>query len=207
MLVAARVRDIESIFKDSGAPTEEKMAHFDVADGIFTFYKSWDEPEILKDIDPTFDFEVHLMVENLQSETKRWLAAGARRVIAHVEVLSPALFAAIADMARAAGAEVALALNPETPISEAEPYFGSVSNFLILAVHPGLSGQKFLPLVLEKIKSLRRDVPNAKIEVDGGINPETARVAIAAGADSLVSGSDIFDNSDPKGEYENLRSI
>jgi ribulose-phosphate 3-epimerase len=205
--VAARVRDIENIFTTAGTPVEEKMAHFDVADGAFTFYKSWDGPEDLAGIKPAFDFEVHLMVEDPRSETERWLAAGAKRIIAHLEVTPLPLFAAIAALAQAAGAEAVLALNPETPITEAVPYFGSTSNFLILAVHPGLSGQKFLSLVLEKVEFLRREAPNAKIEVDGGVNLETARAAIAAGADSLVSGSDIFDNSDPEGEYEKLRAI
>jgi ribulose-phosphate 3-epimerase len=78
---------------------------------------------------------------------------------------------------------------------------------LVLAVHPGLSGQKFLPVVLEKISFLRQELPDAKIEVDGGITSETARVALAAGANLLVSGSDIFGSPDPEGEYEKLRAI
>jgi ribulose-phosphate 3-epimerase len=205
--VAARVRQIESIFAKAGKPGWEQMAHFDVADGAFTFNKSWDEPERLAKIKPTFPFEVHLMVENPRPSAERWLAAGARRVIVHLEAAPPALFAEIAVMAEEAGAEAALALDPETPAADAAPYFNSTSNFLILAVHPGLSGQKFLPLVLEKVSTLRRELPNAKIEVDGGIDPSHARAALVAGADAMVSGSDIFNSPDPEGEYEALRSI
>lgn len=205
--VAARIRDIEKIFAKAGTPAGEQMAHFDIADGAFTFNKSWDEPEGLAELNPGFPFEAHLMVENPRPTVERWLAAGAKRVVVHLEAAPLPLFAEIAVMAQEAGAEAVLALNPETPIASAVPYFNSTSSFLILAVHPGLSGQKFLPLVLTKVKFLRREVPNAKIEVDGGMNPEAARAAIDAGADSLVSGSDIFDNSDPEGEYEILRSI
>lgn len=205
--VAARIRDIENIFDRAAARPEERWAHFDVADGIFTFNRSWNEPELLAEIRPGFEFEAHLMVDSPASIARRWLAAGAKRIIVHVETVSLAAFSEVAAMASALGAEAVLALNPETSVADARPYFDRASNFLILAVHPGLSGQKFLPLVLEKISVLRREVPDAKIEVDGGINPETARAAIAVGADSLVSGSDIFDNSDPEGEYEVLRSI
>lgn len=205
--VAMRIRDIENIFSEAGIPVEDRMAHFDVADGMFTFNRSWNEPELLAEIAPGFSFEAHLMTENPASMAKRWLSAGAKQIIVHKEAASPNAFAEIAAMAKKAGAEAALALNPETSVAEVKHYFNYASSFLILAVHPGLSGQKFLPLVLEKISSLRREVPNAKIEVDGGINPETARLAIDAGADCLVSGSDIFGNSNPEGEYEVLRSI
>jgi ribulose-phosphate 3-epimerase len=205
--VAARVRDIEKIFDEARTPAGERIAHFDIADGIFTFNKSWDGVERLAEIKPAFQMEVHLMVENPRPVVDRWLAAGVKRVIVHLEAAPLPLFAEIAVAAQEVGAEVVLALNPETSINEAVPYFNSTSNFLILGVHPGLSGQKFLPLVLEKVSFLRREVPNAKIEVDGGMNLDTARAAVAAGADSLVSGSDIFDNSDPEGEYEVLRSI
>jgi ribulose-phosphate 3-epimerase len=205
--VAARCKQVAEIFAAASAPEEDRWAHFDVADGIFTFHKSWDEPQRLKEIAPQFAFETHLMVADPRPTAERWLAAGARRVVVHLEAASPELFEQIAVIARAAGAEIALALNPETPAAAAEPYFGSTSQFLVLAVHPGLSGQKFLPVVLEKVSFLRREVPDAKIEVDGGITPETARTALAAGADSLVSGADIFENPDPAQEYQNLRSL
>src|SRR3989344_554313 len=205
--VTARVREIEAIFKKAGRPGWEQMAHFDVADGIFTFHKSWDEPEKLAEIRPKFHYEVHVMAENPRPSVERWLAAGAKRVIVHLEAAPLELFAEIAVLAEDAGAEAVLALSPETPITDAVPYFNSTSNFLILAVHPGLSGQKFLPLVLEKVSFLRRELQNAKIEIDGGINPKTARAAVQAGADTLISGSDIFESPDPEAEYEVLISI
>jgi ribulose-phosphate 3-epimerase len=205
--VVARTREIEEIFSQSGTPAGEQMAHFDIADGQFTFHKSWNDPEQLEELKPRFPFEAHLMVENPRPEAERWLTAGAKRVVVHLEAAPLELFVEIAAAAQEAGAEVVLALNPETPIEQAVPYFSSTSSFLILAVHPGLSGQKFLPAVLQKASFLRREVPNAKIEIDGGINMETGRAAIDAGADTLVSGSYIFDGPDPAGEYESLRSL
>lgn len=205
--VQERCKQVAAIFKKAKTPTEERWAHFDVADGIFTFHKSWDEPARLKDIKPDFDFEVHLMVENPRPTAERWLAAGAKRIIVHLETASPELFAEIAAMAEEAGAEAVLALNPETPARAAAPYTGIAKKFLVLAVHPGLSGQKFLPVVLEKIPLLRRMAPDSWIEVDGGVNVETGRAALDAGADALVSGSDIFDNPDPEGEYKKLRKL
>lgn len=206
--VKERCAQVEAIFKESKTPTKERWAHFDVADGIFTFHKSWDEPERLAEIKPDFNFEVHLMVENPRPTAERWLAAGARRIVVHLEsVATPELFAEISAMAEEAGAEAVLALNPETPARAAVPYAGIAKKFLVLAVHPGLSGQKFLPVVLDKLPILRRIVPESWIEIDGGINAETGRAALDAGADALVSGSDIFGNPDPEGEYERLRKL
>lgn len=100
-----------------------------------------------------------------------------------------------------------LASNPETKLTAYEPYLESVSEFLVLAVHPGVSGQTFLPRALEKIAALRSRVPNGTIEVDGGVNAESARAAARAGADILVSDHFIFDHPNPKGAYEALTSI
>jgi ribulose-phosphate 3-epimerase len=205
--VRARCKETADIFAAANTPTDERWAHFDVADGLFTFHKSWDEPERLAEIKPAFYFEAHLMTEEPMAAAERWLAGGAKRIIVHLEVASPKDFAEIVALVGSKGAEIALGMNPETPGAAAVPYFNSTSRFLVLSVHPGLSGQKFLPSVLEKISFLRRELPNAKIEVDGGITPETGRASIAAGADALVSGSDIFGSRDPEGEYQKLREI
>src|SRR6185369_6427050 len=199
--VAARCKAVGNIFDTVGARAAARWAHFDVADGLFTFHKSWDEPERLKAMQLPFAFEAHLMAEDPAAAAERWISAGARRVIVHAESATPAVFSEIAATATAAGSEIALALNPETPAAAALPYAAFTSRFLILGVHPGLSGQKFLPIVLEKISALRRAVPDATIAVDGGMNAETARAAIAAGAIAIVSGSDIFGSTDPEGEY------
>jgi ribulose-phosphate 3-epimerase len=100
-----------------------------------------------------------------------------------------------------------LSSNPETPPEDFAPYLRDISRFQVLCVTPGLAGQKFLPLALEKVKWLKYALPDAIIEVDGGITPETAKWAKDAGADSVVSASYIFDNKDPEKAYEELKKI
>lgn len=100
-----------------------------------------------------------------------------------------------------------LAVRPETPAEKLMAYFKKVSEFQVLAVYPGPSGQKFQTLVAKKIKFLRHEMPNATIEVDGGINEETAKLAKSFGADIAVSASYIFNSSDPKEAYEKLSLV
>ena len=97
-----------------------------------------------------------------------------------------------------------LASNPETPAKKLAPYCEHCKLFQVLAVHPGPASQKFLPLTLAKVRFLRRNVPDAIIEVDGGIIPATARRVAAAGADIAVAGSYIFGSNDPAAAYDDL---
>ena len=124
----------------------------------------------------------------------------------HVEVISPESAKNILTACREQGADTVLASNPETPIEEIKPYINLFSKFLALAVHPGPAGQSFNPSVLEKIKSLKRE-DAIIIEVDGGMNPATAQLAKDAGADMITSGAYIFDSTDPRKAYEELRKI
>jgi ribulose-phosphate 3-epimerase len=117
------------------------------------------------------------------------------------------MFQVVADRARARGKSVMLALNPETNVEVVKLYRDHALQFQILAVHPGLSGQKFQPRVLGKIAWLRAHLPNAIIEVDGGITPEIAKRCRAAGADILVSEHYIFDSQDPARAYAELAKI
>jgi len=179
--------------------------HIDVSDGVFTATPTWNNLEefsFLTSELPMLHFEVHLMVANPEQAIEKWLKGGAERVIVHLEAMSnPHL---ILKKAKGAHGEVMLAINPGTSVEAFAPYFISFSGFQILAVPPGLSGQEFNESVLEKIKFLRERAPNAIIEVDGGINPETAKLAKEAGANILVSTSYIMDSPDPKGAYEKL---
>ncbi len=178
--------------------------HLDVADGAFTRHKTWASPTEWANLRAPFNLEVHLMVERPETYIDRWLAVGARRFIMHVETIKEKTFNAIREKCVAHGAEVMLALNPETSVKKLEPYFGKIARFQVLAVYPGPAGQKFLPLTLAKVRFLRRKMPHAIIEVDGGIVPQTARRAKAAGADVVVSGNYIFGNDDPAAAYGNL---
>ncbi len=190
-----------------GMVPEGSFLHVDVADGAFTFHRTWNDTDGWRELGISHPLEVHLMVERPELWIAPWLAAGARRFILHAETVDDDAVREIGKRCAAAGAEVMLSLNPETPIEDLTPYLSSVSLFQVLAVNPGLAGQKFLPLSLEKIVWLRNAVPHAIIEVDGGIVPETARMAKDAGADIVVSASYIFGSEDPMQAYEELKKI
>ncbi len=193
--------------------------HIDVADARFTFNKTWGNPEgfkLLKKKHPDIQFEIHLMVEEPERAIPDWLEAGAERVIVHLEALTKREGSIEVDPKRIEwvyakcaeyGAEAMLAINPETPVEELLAAGGKFLEFQILAVHPGLAGQKFLPLMLEKVKFLRIKLPHAKIEVDGGVNEEIAKLVKDAGADIVTSASHIFESRDPKAAYETLKSL
>jgi len=188
--------------------------HVDVADGAFTFNKSWDDPGQWASLKTPLKLEVHLMVEKPEEVLGAWLDAGAKRVIFHLEAVreshpkdTPATIAHIMDECAKRNVEVMLATNPETPNEMLEPYLNDFNAFQVLAVYPGPAGQPFLPMVLDKIEFLRAANPNARIEVDGGIVPETARRVKDAGADVVVAGTCIFTSADPKAAYEELVRI
>lgn len=199
--VRERVRRIEEYCG------KESWVHLDVADGCFTFHKTWNDPSAWPEIGKKLNLEVHLMTEHPHGPALSWIWAGAKRIIVHLETLHKMTTKAIAEMAKVRSADVMLAINPETPVERLQSYFRLFSQFQILAVNPGLAGQVFLPTVLGKVKFLRRQFPGATIEVDGGINPETAKLVRAAGADIVVSATYIFGNSDPKRAYEELQNV
>lgn len=183
------------------------VLHLDIADGCFTFSKSWNDPQKWVELGTRLKLEVHLMVEDPERQALEWLAVGAKRIIVHVETLDEASAGRIADACRINGAELALALSPETRVERIAPYTSLFSEFQILAVHPGLAGQTFLPLVLEKVRFLRTEFPDSWIEVDGGINLVTGRAAKEAGANALVAATFIFTSEDPERSFSELQAV
>jgi len=184
--------------------------HIDVVDGHFAPNITWGNPEELKKLKTIhhdfaeFKFEIHLMVFDTEFVCESWLKAGAERIISHHEVLhDPDLFL---EKCEHYGAEAMVAISPETPADRLKPHFEKFRYFQVLAVKPGLAGQKFKPEILEKIRFLRREAPNAIIEVDGGITPETAKLCHDAGAHIFASASYIFRNKDPQKAYKELVS-
>lgn len=193
-----KVRQIEKI---------SKWAHLDVADGKFTFNKTWGEVEEWKSFDTDLHLEVHIMAEEPEKIAGEWLNAGAKRVIVHAETLTEESTKDLLRLARTHSAALMIALNPETHVKDLPAYLKNFAEYQILGVHPGLAGQKFLPLVLHKIGELRREVHSARIEVDGGMNPEIARKAKEEGADAVVSASYILNSSDPAAAIQELQNI
>mgnify|MGYP001032092928 CR=1 FL=1 len=187
---------------------------FDVADGKFAPIITWNNPQEFlnfKSQNPNLkniNIELHLMVEKPEDFIEEWLKVGVRRVIVHLETLSVGVvsekdlikensrLAKILEKCSEYDVELMLAVNPETPIEEIFPYLDSFLFVQILAVKPGFSGQEFNKEVVEKIKILRERIPDIVIEVDGGINQDTAEIVKEAGADIIVSASYIFNNKD-----------
>lgn len=177
--------------------------HFDIADGKFTTHKTWNDPKDLQltTYNSKLNFEIHLMVENPEAVIKDWVEAGAKRIIIHLEAIN------IWEFNSHILCEIGLAINPETPVEDLIPYLKDFKFVQILAVNPGPGGQKFQPAVLEKIKFLKKIYPDVMIEVDGGINPENAKLIKEAGADIAAVGSYIFRNIDPKKAFEQLKEV
>ncbi|MEK9194415.1 MAG: ribulose-phosphate 3-epimerase [Patescibacteria group bacterium] len=201
--VKKRVKQI----KELGSP----LAHIDVSDGEFAKPANWGNPLDLLSFGEELaglKLEVHLMVLEPQAVVEDWLRAGVSRIIIHEEALTdgwPIIF----DKIDTYDAELGLAIKPETSIETVVPYLKQVSLVQILAVDPGPSGQKFDMAVLEKISFLNKEKEdnNFIIEVDGGIDLETAALVRDAGADLVVSHSYIFESSDPKEAYESLKNL
>jgi len=181
--------------------------HLDIADGKFTFNKTWGSPTEWARLRSEFNLEVHLMVEEPEKHIKPWFAAEAKRFIIHAETLTEGTARSIVDRVARKKLAVMLSSNPHTATTELWPLLKFFSDFQVLAVSPGLAGQKFLPSVLPKIKFLRNFAPNANIEVDGGVNLETGKLAASAGGDILVAASYIFGSKNPKKAYESLKKL
>lgn len=180
--------------------------HLDVTDGVFSTHKTWHDPVAWAEIGSLFNLEVHLMVAHPENYVTSWIDAGAKRVIVHAEAIVPESARKILTACREKKVEAMLASNPDTPIETIKSYIGLFSEFLVLAVHPGPAGQLFNSSVIEKIKILEQEGAII-IEVDGGMNPLTAKLVKDAGANAIASGAYIFNSSDPEKAYKKLRNI
>jgi ribulose-phosphate 3-epimerase len=194
--------------------TEEAGAqriHIDVMDGHFVPNLSMG-PEVVKALRPITRLprEVHLMINNPAKFVEPFVKAGADSLIVHHEVLPDPrpVFAQI----RAAGARVGLAVNPDGPVSAWEPHLGEIDVALCMTVFPGFAGQKFVAGSPERIAELRRLIdrinPRCELEVDGGINEQTATASVRAGANVLVMASALFGAADgPAAALRRVRAL
>ena len=182
--------------------------HLDVEDGVFLPRHNWGDPDQLVKIHkaigkPDLKFEVHLMVSNPEAVVDAWLRTGiVERVIVHLEAMTDSVY--LLEKCKKYFSEAMLAVNPGTEAERLTAHKDDFKYLQVLAVQPGPSGQKFNEAMLDKIKLIRKNVPNAIIEVDGGVNLETAKLIKEAGADIVVSDSYIFTSPDPKRAYEEL---
>ena len=134
--------------------------------------------------------DVHLMIERPDVYAERFIEAGADHVIVHFEAKHD--LAKTLAAIRARGKKAGLAINPATPVKAAQPYLDRVDELLVMTVNPGFGGQAFMPHMLDKITELRKLAPTLPIIVDGGINADTGRRCVEAGANVLVAGNALY---------------
>jgi ribulose-phosphate 3-epimerase len=187
-----------------------RVFHFDVGDGQF-IPEITIGPIVLASISPLVRgwgarLDCHLMIAEPERHFEAIAKAGGDSVTFHVEVVDDAARASAA--ARALGLGVGIAFNPETAVEEAVAAAEGVDLVLCMSIHPGYSGQAFMQDALGRLAALRERLPaSTRIQVDGGINGDTARAAREAGADLLVVGSAIFWKDDPAASYRELVEV
>ena len=174
--------------------------HVDVMDGHFVPNLTIG-PMVVKALRPhsKLPFDVHLMIAPVDPFVPEFAGAGADIITFHPEAGAHAH--RTVQLIKSLGKKAGVSLNPATPLSVVDHLLAELDLVLVMSVNPGFGGQKFIPSTLEKIKELRRRIDTVSasqggrpidLEVDGGINPETAAAAIAAGADTLVAGTAVF---------------
>lgn len=184
--------------------------HCDIMDGHFVDNISFG-PAIVDFVRKltALPLDVHLMIEHADHYVPRFVEAGANSITVHVEPEAKHDVAKTLRQIRESGCHVGLTLNPETQFKLVEPFLGTVDMLLVMTVHPGFGGQSFRADQMEKVKraadwnkSRERKID---IEVDGGINAETARISIENGANVLVAGTSIFHAKDYTKAIRELR--
>jgi len=181
--------------------------HVDVMDGHYVPNLTIG-PMIVEAIASVSDLpqDVHLMITN-PADTWEWYAkAGAARIAFHPET-APDPLALLRDM-RAAGVGAGLAVNPEVDADEMRPFLADVDLLVVMSVHPGFSGQQFIPDAVPKLRKLREMAgPELDLVIDGGVNEKTGPQCVEAGANVLVSASAIFGSDDPAATAKRLKAI
>lgn len=178
--------------------------HVDVMDGSFVPNISIG-PGVLKAIRRITSLPLcaHLMIREPWKYLDAFAEAGADEIIVHVEAGEGRTAETLAGI-RARGKLAGLSLNPATPASELRPFLAACDAILVMTVNPGFGGQPFMAEVLPKIREIRASF-GKDIAVDGGVNPQTARLAVDAGANVLVAGTAIFSQNDAKHAISSLR--
>lgn len=171
------------------------MLHFDVMDGVFVNNITYGLPvleQIRRVTDMTLD--VHLMITDPLRYVREFARAGADIISFHSE--SESDVRAAIEAIRSAGAKPAVAIKPKTPAESVYDILPHVDMLLVMTVEPGFGGQSFIPETVEKVRLIRRKIASlglaCDVQVDGGINYETAPIVREAGANVLVSGSCLF---------------
>jgi ribulose-phosphate 3-epimerase len=200
----SRLGEQVRLVEDAGA----EVLHIDVMDGHFVPNLTFG-PALVKALRPhsSMRFDVHLMTERPELYIADFAAAGAEHITFHLEATCHVH--RVIQQIKEHGMTAGIALNPATPLDGIKYILQDLDMVLLMTVNPGFGGQKFITNVIPKIQVLSRHIQqtgsSCLIEVDGGINMETAPVAVKAGAHILVAGAAVFAQPDPKEAVEKLR--
>lgn len=185
------------------------MLHLDVMDGVFVPNISFGMPVIasLRKVSGMF-FDVHIMIVDPIRHIDALAKAGADGITFHIEAAKDV--GAVIDKIKSHGLKAGVTLRPGTPVEQLLPWLSQVDLALVMTVEPGFGGQSFMPDMMEKVTVIRREAerigkPDLIVQVDGGVDRNTAGVCIAAGADCLVAGSAVFGKKDYKAEIAAIR--
>lgn len=173
-----------------------RVVHLDVMDGHFVPNITIGPPVIAK-LRKVSDlvFDAHLMISEPDRYAEAFIEAGANHITFHIEVADEPL--KLIDKLHSLGCTAGICLNPETPVEAVKDVAPHCDMVLVMTVHPGFGGQKFMPEAAKKVIRVREIVgPDIRVEVDGGIDPETTPMVVSYGADTLVAGNAIFGETD-----------
>ena len=198
-------RDIEML-----NASECDWYHLDVMDGVFVPNISFGFPVMQAMAKhATKPLDVHLMIVQPEKFIKEVKALGARVMNVHYEACTH--LHRVIQAIKAEGMMAGVSLNPHTPVSVLEEIAPDIDLVMLMSVNPGFGGQKFIPSMVEKTRKLRelldRTGSKALIEIDGGVNRETGKLLVDAGADVLVAGSAVFGAPDPVAEVAALKAL
>jgi ribulose-phosphate 3-epimerase len=184
--------------------------HIDIMDGVFVPNISFGFPvteAIKKHAKKPLD--VHLMIVKPENYIDQFAKLGAEYISVHWEAC-PHIHRTLGQI-KEAGCKAGVVLNPGTPVHLLEEIIADCDLVLLMSVNPGFGGQKFIPSTIEKVKKLKSLIKSSKantiIEIDGGVNYETGKALVEAGADALVAGSYVFSNTDPIKTIAGLKNL
>lgn len=179
------------------------LIHVDVMDGHFVPNITIGAPVVAK-MRTKKPLDVHLMIENPEKYIEDFAKVGAAIITVHAEACKN--LRGLLKKIRALGVKAGVSVKPKTPVSRIFGVLDEVDMVLVMTVEPGFGGQKFMEDMMMKVRALRAKKKHLDIEVDGGINAETARIAVKAGANVLVAGNYIFAAKNRRKAIEGLRA-
>ena len=202
--------DFAYLARDIQAISTADYVHVDVMDGLFVPNISIGIP-VVKCIRPVTDLplDVHLMIREPVRYVERFCDAGADIVTCHVEADTQENILAAIDKIHAKGKKAGVVVKPRTPASAVLPFIDRVEMILVMTVEPGFGGQKFMADMMPKVQTVRGYIdalnPACELEVDGGVDAQTCKLCIAAGANVLVAGSSVYKSADIPATIRELR--